>query len=186
MSADKHSNIDFNITPFLFLGLEALKSMGIFYPFWQIYLELWRKWKLHRAMRVYESWVLQNASYKIFVFVLPKKKGLADGAPPIPLLVWHQLYRFVICSLQRLYCKVYRCLGYRITDYKSVVTVLPKEGLAGPNPPANTSFGMTMTKIFEDTFFVANASYEWQREIYESSFFMWRVGSLGLGFCWNS
>ena len=77
------------------------------------------------------KWVVccKNASFKIF-FVIPK--GLASRALSILLLVWHLIdYRFVICSLYRIYC---------------ITNIIPKDWLG---PVRQSCFWYDKTKILE-------------------------------------
>ncbi len=61
---------------------------------------------------------------------------------PHQFVFWYDTdYRFVICSLYRLHCKV---------------CVIPNEGLVGP---ANPSFGKTMRKILKDPFYSSQLMY---------------------------
>ncbi len=86
----------------------------------------------------------KNASFKIFVGVIPKRR-IGDWGPPILLLVWHQIYNIlVICEG----CILQICSRCRI------------KRRTGRTPSAKPSFGMATTKILKDTF-LQHTQHNW-------------------------
>ena len=80
----------------------------------------------------------KNVSLKVFVIVIPKE-GLADGAPPILLLVWLWLYNLICCNVFPVVHAISRCQCH--TKIR-----------IDPAPSAKFLFSMTTTKNFEDMF----------------------------------
>ncbi len=98
--------------------------------------------------------------------IVIRNEGLADMAPPILLLIWHQLYN-IICEYCRLqmYCQCHT------------------KGRIDGVPSANPSFGMIT--IFKDTFLQHMPHILWQDSITLIPWCDWCL-DIVCSFIWNS